>query len=422
MKKTLTFILLISLSITLSAQMSYKKGYIVKNDQDTLHGFVQHYITNFNENQCSFKTSDEAEPTTYYPGDIKAYSIENFADYQTQKIQNSDGEFFTVFAQLLLGGTISLYQYDETFYVKKNDGELIRLNDDPFTMQKAGGTKMEGTSKKHIGILNYLMQDQPSLHSSIQNTKLNKPSLVKVIEKYNKNFSPVKYSYKRKPKIYRNSTFGVKAGYSASNIKIKANTTTLDYLTQKWDMSSTFKAGIFYESNMFIFNKPLSITAGLNYYNYKYNSTSTENYITGYSTEITINHEETYNVNGIELPLGLKYNLPIQENNFYAGIGVLIGLPLKSSSTYKKTTYYTEYPDLVFPLLLSDIINKGGAPFGAWLSLGYSKKLKNATFLFIEYSYEITNGYSDKVVYPDGREFSIKQRVINNNLMLGIKF
>ncbi len=170
MKLYFFVLLVLFLSIeNLLAQSDFRPGYIITNSKDTLFGEIDYRGDLLMSNYCRFRKNESEVEDKFYPSDISAYRFINSKYYISKEINNKK-----VFLEFLIQGEISIYFYKdaahETYYLKKADNPIIEI---PYKEKMIYGEykthKFE--TKKHIGILNYYMNDAPELKSMINGIK-----------------------------------------------------------------------------------------------------------------------------------------------------------------------------------------------------------------------------------------------------------
>lgn len=160
--------------LSLSAQELYKSGYILLEEGDTLYGQIDHKIDKYLAHKVCFKSSESADVVTYKAGDVFGFCLNDGRFFVTK-----DAEGDTVFLEYLVNGKVDLYymrrddEYD-CYYIQKEGMELVLLpyfedvviieteEHDPLT-----GAHGVRSSKQHIGLLKYYMQDAPELKARI---------------------------------------------------------------------------------------------------------------------------------------------------------------------------------------------------------------------------------------------------------------
>lgn len=173
--------LLISNGI-LQAQTDFRPGYIVKTTGDTIFGQIDYRGDLLMSILCKFKDVDNTI-REYSPDDIVAFRFLDSKYYVTREINNKKS-----FIEYLIKGKINIYymrdENGDHYYLDKED---IQLTEIPYEegIKYVDYKRVFHASKKHIGLLNYFMQDAPDLQSRIQSVK--KPehqNLIKLAEDY----------------------------------------------------------------------------------------------------------------------------------------------------------------------------------------------------------------------------------------------
>ncbi len=112
------------------AQVNPKKGYIVTNENDTVHGMVDFRTNAINAHECLFKAEGENGYVRYMPGDIVSY---RFSENGKLYVSRNFNDEATVFAEFMVKGKLSLYRvsagFSDVFYVENEDGKVLRYEE-----------------------------------------------------------------------------------------------------------------------------------------------------------------------------------------------------------------------------------------------------------------------------------------------------
>ncbi len=173
--------LLLSTGI-LNAQTDFRPGYIIKMIEDTIFGQIDYRGDLLMSSICKFK-DNESKISEYYPKDIVAFRFIDSKYYVSREINNKK-----VFMEYLIKGKVNIYymrdEKGDHYYLDK---EGVKLTEIPYEegIKYVEDEPRYYESKKHIGLLNYYMQDAPEFQSRIQSLK--KPehkNLIKLAEDY----------------------------------------------------------------------------------------------------------------------------------------------------------------------------------------------------------------------------------------------
>ncbi len=79
MKKFISLILICNLVVLSAfAQSDYKAGYLIKNNNDTVNGFIFLGSSKENSKECKFKPDVNSGEQYFSPFDIKSYRFMNY--------------------------------------------------------------------------------------------------------------------------------------------------------------------------------------------------------------------------------------------------------------------------------------------------------------------------------------------------------
>ena len=184
--RKITFITigLLLLSIKLYSQTDFRKGYLITNDNDTLHGFIDYRSEHLNCAKCVFKIELDDKSVTYLPGEIKAYRFIDDKYYISSYIGALQKE---VFLEYLIDGIVDLFYYrelqDKFYFVSKEESEYHLLENEEIETVIDGKTYVR-TSNKHIGLLNYFFSDSKEVLKKVNNVELKHKSLIEIAKDY----------------------------------------------------------------------------------------------------------------------------------------------------------------------------------------------------------------------------------------------
>lgn len=181
-RKRLLTIGLIFLTGILNAQTDFQPGYIIKNSGDTLFGQIDYRGDLMMSSKCKFKNFENII-NEYSPNDIAAFRFIDSKYYVSREINNKK-----VFLEYLIKGKANIYymrdEVGDHYYIDK---ENVRLTEIPFEegIKYVEHKRVFFETTRHMGILNYYMQDAPGFQKRIQTIK--KPehqSLINLAEDY----------------------------------------------------------------------------------------------------------------------------------------------------------------------------------------------------------------------------------------------
>lgn len=189
MKQSLIFLcLFLILFFDVSAQSDYRNAYIVKNNNDTLYGFIDYRGSKANSKKCCFKKDLNSDNQEFSPSEIRAYRFLD-SKYYISKSVLIDGHEMTLFLEYLIKGIVDVYYYRDDFkehyFVELRDGKLYELKNDEKEVY-VNDTKYLTKSKEYIGVLKYAFRNSSEISRKLDNISLNHTSLIKIAHDYHK--------------------------------------------------------------------------------------------------------------------------------------------------------------------------------------------------------------------------------------------
>ena len=173
MKNTYILVVVFILFSSLSeAQTYFKPGYVIKSEGDTLFGEVDYRGDIRMSKICTFRRNAKDSVHHFSPDDIIGYRFRDSKYFISKMV---DGK--KVFLEFLINGRVNIYYLkdymgEDHFFIEKDSLGFAEL---PFVegIRERGGQEYLYSSTKHIGLLNYYMQDAKGLQAEI--LKLKKP-------------------------------------------------------------------------------------------------------------------------------------------------------------------------------------------------------------------------------------------------------
>lgn len=181
----LGFVLCTAFSV--SAQSDFRKGYIITNDNDTIHGLIDYRGDIKNCSQCIFKLEETDKPIEYLADDIKGY---RFIDSKYYISYYLDDLAERVFIEYLIDGIVDIYYYKDNFkenyYASKNGSELYKLDNEVIEI-KVDDKIYAKNSNKYISILRYLYSDSSIPLDKVNTLRLGHKPLIDISHEYHNN-------------------------------------------------------------------------------------------------------------------------------------------------------------------------------------------------------------------------------------------
>ena len=203
----LTLLLSILMATNVYSQVTYKPGYVVTLNNDTLHGKVAHKRDKLLCQVCNFK-SNTKENKEYKPGEIKGYGFNDYRYFESTIIDKK-----AIFVEKLINGALDIYYcqdgtgeqyyykkekgtlkslryFKKTLYISENTGRVIEESErdirfEDYSSWNSGRRKVVLKLEDYKLELDSVLSDEPEIKPEIN--KLKRPShkgLIKVAQKY----------------------------------------------------------------------------------------------------------------------------------------------------------------------------------------------------------------------------------------------
>lgn len=389
---TLAVFVFFSFPLALSAQ-DYRRGYIIKENGDSVNGFIVYRAGKKNSAYCVFKVTRKSKPVKYTANDLSAYGFLGDKQYLSMSLPNRSTEG-KVFGQVLVNGAISLYRFNKLFLVKKDS--LILLESPKNKQIETSIGLRTRQDRRYNGMLNYLLSE---CEITADLTSYTERDLTNLINNYNrcKGQEP---TYK-KPRPIAKVNYYLFTGYLQSNMKMKV------VKDATFNPSNTLVGGLGFDiSSPRIFDK-LFISLEAWYVKSFYQAYTEGPFVGG-----TQRDDILIDVSYFKMPVGLRYNF-LQENNTpYIKAG--FSLCFRNNITIKTRTEQEASSGNVFTYESYGGYNITN-PKGIWASVGYDKTIFRNLKMFAEFRYENSEGFIGTGI----QSFST---VKNYNFLLGFRF
>jgi len=185
----LVFLFILSASAAFG-QLGFYDGYVVTNKNDTIFGKVGTSQKWNVIEYCILKKGDDN--IKYYPNEIKRFGFIKGECYVPDVLKDT-------ILQVLVEGKLSLYRYQSTLYVRKENDAVHKLETYTEKVER-NGELYYVESVKWKGILTYLTSDCNTDPNEISKLHLLYPELAEFVVNYNKCTKSEYTEYKSKGK------------------------------------------------------------------------------------------------------------------------------------------------------------------------------------------------------------------------------
>jgi hypothetical protein len=213
-------IICIFISTFASAQIIEEKGSVETGDGIVLNGTIGYY---FDHPTDILIRENNGLKHTYNARDVKIINLDNGKRFNSLPFLQNDTINQLIVQCLIESEKISLFMRNENgnpvFYVSKNNvlyrlennESIYRLNKTESAMDR-DGNHYKVMDHQYLGVLNFLMSDQPELYKKREKLELKESDLTEIITLYNK--GNISYYWKSDNKFNREPYWSVFTQYS----------------------------------------------------------------------------------------------------------------------------------------------------------------------------------------------------------------
>lgn len=176
-------IILIVFTQNCFSQSDFRKGFIVKANNDTVQGWIDYSSAKLNSEICSFQKDSKTKVVSYTPDELNSYAFDEGKNYSSKVVTFKDS-VETFFLENLVSGKINLYYLNLERYFVEKDSVFCELKNTTEIIVIGG--KKYITPPAYIGILRYLMSDVDSYVERIDVTEFNHNSFMQLVIDYHK--------------------------------------------------------------------------------------------------------------------------------------------------------------------------------------------------------------------------------------------
>jgi hypothetical protein len=389
--KHITLLLLMAFSLVFSGslygQKSYRNGYIINNNGDTLNGLVQFESSQNSKSKCVFKRFDIASEVTYMPEDILAWGLRGSRHFETKKV-NGEKHFY----ECLVKGNLSLYSFGNKLFLEKGDDYFIELKKGSSTYNASDG-QHEFDNYTHI--LQKLTSDIDGFDVP-PSIPLAKDDIQQFLVNYNQQTKGNLIVYKsieEQPDAYnfifteyKPNRYGLYSSFNLNPSSIEIvnrnypENSSANYLYENFSLGAFFNTTISLEKNIFLQAEVL-FTKRTNYFYLQ-----AERIV----SPKEMHHIDLYSsMSFLKLPISLQYELPLKKLKPYASAGIVLNFLLSTNNTgfleVERTSEILTWDlDSRYYIHNRNLLSFFGG-------LGLKQKIHNNLFLIFESRLELIN-------------------------------
>jgi hypothetical protein len=393
LKSVILSLLILSSFFSLRAQ-DFRPGYIIKNNLDSIPGYVAYKSKNRNGSQCEFKKTKRGERVVFSTTDLKGFGFVGDKSFEVVTLPKNSDFSGPVFAEVIVKGILSLHRVAGLFVVSKDEMVILPSPKNKNIYNTEG--RWYKKDKRYVGLLNSLIRD---CELSADESSYTEEDLTDLVVNYNRcKGSTVPY---RKARPIVGVDAQIFTGFSRSNLSmdLHEDVTFSPSNTVIGAIAADFSAPRVFDR---IF---LSLEVW-------YISSFYQAYAEGPYNGTTRYQDIFLDVSYFKIPIGIKYNFLKEGNTPYVKAGFSLSAvndisirTFEEKETPDGTVYSNEhYLDYVFR-----------SPRSLWAGAGYEKRLTRKLRLFGELRFEHGSGFI-------GTKIQSFSKLSSFNILAGIRF
>lgn len=377
-----------------SLAQDFRAGFIVKLNGDSINGLINYKSDNANSKYCIFKATRKSKTEKFKPENLKKYGFIEDKNYESYQLLTPEKTKQPVFLETLVKGKVSLFKYNDIYFVKKDS--LILLPKDKENEVIVNGVRYSTNDSRYKGLLNIIMIDC-QLKADQINYK--EKDLTNLIQNYNRCKGTVGLTFKSK-KPWSKITPLALTGFDLSSVKLDG----FSEYSFKQSISSFIGLGL--ENSFPRINEKIHFIVELWYFKKFYQGYSQTE--TSYGPTLNDLYIHT---SFLKIPIGFQINLASEASTPYFKAGLVKYFLLKSSADILSEA---NSGGTIFTTDSSVSFDKKG-PLGFWFGAGYQRKINRLFTCFLEGRYDSNNGFTNSSVNATSSGRTL-------DLILGLKF
>lgn len=292
----LSSLLILFSGTQLLGQSRMKEGFIVTNQNDTIEGQVASRSNAKNYKSCLFQNEDRSDE--YTSSQIKGFGYLN-DKFFISNVVNSH------FVEALVIGEISLYKFEESFYLEKSQS-LYKLDSKDLLIEVDGRLTTQKDNKWKEPIYSSIVDCLSEAEDLASKLSFSEKALTKLVAKYNHCKSDNSVILKES-KSWTEVEIGASIGLLRSNVSI-----TNDQVGSPVFLADSYKATGPVFGLLMIMSFPriyqgVALQSELQYIKSYYSELVSIKFLTEY-------HDTSIELSTLSVPLAFRYSFPERDN------------------------------------------------------------------------------------------------------------
>ncbi len=190
MKRILTILTLFLLAFSCQAQVNPKRGYIITNGGDSIHGTIDYRSDSRNCQECTFRADGSEAFVTYRPDDIRGYRFKDDGVYYVTRVFPVDDVDTKVFTEYIIQGGVSLFFYSgrgqNYYYFVDENGKVAVMKE----IGQSRGSSEETLAAKRASMLQaqQMLAKSPETTAALWKSNYDRRALARLTREYDEKY------------------------------------------------------------------------------------------------------------------------------------------------------------------------------------------------------------------------------------------
>lgn len=331
------FLLLLSAGVSsLQASNSFKEGYYISQEGDTINGLVKVQPREQLGIKCLFKSDHAGTLQELEPNGILGYGFVGGKVFRSKTLKYTSEVEKLVFFELLLSGRLNLYRYRDRFFLEYGADNTFKELISSTSTTNVGYRVFKESNREYVDVLSEAMGDCDYLKSYLvggrRRIEIEERPLMKLVNEYHNCVKETTVQPDPRPasRISIGSLVGVGQTALSYNIEepfvsLEANTNTFIYSVLQTDyaVSRSPMIGVYADIAFPRAGAGLSLHAELKFMALKFSGDQAFSIpASNFNQAHDVSDELEIRLNKLILPLGLLKSFGSENSRFYAGAGL----------------------------------------------------------------------------------------------------
>lgn len=389
-------------------QASFKPGYIIKTDGDSIPGFIDYSAKD--GIHLLFKRSIEENAIEFSPESILKFGFNDGRLFKTLSI-TTEGEVSRYFLESLVKGVVNLYEFNDRYFIEEVGQYFIELVNS-YSYKNDEGEEIFTKSFDYLNTLRRYVVGCPEIFDELILVQFAREDLIRYISANNECLTRGGSLLFDRTKEKIKTEIGLGVGYLTSSLSFASSKKDNEYLTESdigYDNNLIY--GIFLKVYSPRVSERFSLRLEANYLNqsfYGYFESEDEN--STIRTDLLVDYAL------LTIPLSIQYDFSIRKRFVqYVAVGFSTNILLSPTSLVMNEI---ESDQVVF-INETEICKYKTVQLGAVCSYGLKINIHPSIYPFLQCQIDYSGNFISKNLNETGE---IKSRGFGGNIKVGLGY